>query len=340
MPFVRAIRAREWWDPKLSPILGTGYATAYLLGVSVASVALALLVALVALIAGAAWVSVLNDVTDREVDAAAGKTPRTAALPRRFAATTLAGCVLAGLAIALLAWRSDPAILAVYAGAWLAFGLYSIPPARLKDRGLPGVLADATGAHGCPQTLVALVVFAAADQAVEGTWIVLVAVWALAFGIRGVLWHQLGDVAADERSGVRTFARRRPRAARRLVTWGVFPVELVALLGLLLDSHAVLPALALVPYALLEAFRVRAWGNRIIVAAGGAPGARTALLEYYVVFLPLAFLLASALEHPADALVLVLHVVLFSGAIRQTAIATLAAARRLSPPAPRARARS
>jgi hypothetical protein len=41
----------------------------------------------------------------------------------------------------------DRLSLSLYIMSWVAFSLYSIPPARLKTKGILGVLADASGAH-------------------------------------------------------------------------------------------------------------------------------------------------------------------------------------------------
>ena len=57
--------------------------------------------------------------------------------------------VAAGLAVAWH-WRGDPLLLGCYLAAWTAFTLYSVPPFRLKVRGLAGLVADAAGRSPLP----------------------------------------------------------------------------------------------------------------------------------------------------------------------------------------------
>ena len=78
----RTFRAAEWWEFKLSPMLATAYATAFLLKISILSLWPLLLLALVALAACAAYVSVINDLTDLEDDLASGKANCRPSSPR------------------------------------------------------------------------------------------------------------------------------------------------------------------------------------------------------------------------------------------------------------------
>lgn len=303
-------RAREWWDHKLASMLGTGYMTAFSLREPLSDLWPTFLATLVGVAAAAAYVSVINDWTDLEVDAAAGKDNRLARRGRWYAPAATGGLLALGVAVAILAWRDDPLVLALYAGPWLAFSLYSLPPVRLKARGAAGALADASGAHLFPHLLITVAVFHAAGRPLEAWWLVAVGTWALATGVRGALWHQLTDVEADRRSGVTTFAHRSPARAR-LAGEAAFAIELTAFFVLLVRSGGGPIAFGLlIPYVWLEVARVRLWGARVIVVAP-APAYRIAMHEYYLLFYPLAFLAASSIRHGGDVLVLVVHTALF-----------------------------
>jgi 4-hydroxybenzoate polyprenyltransferase len=317
---LRASRATEWWEHKLAPVLGTGYAAAFMLGTSVADTAGTLAVVLLALLPGALYVSVLNDLTDREADRRAGRPNRLDGARAGRWWAVVAAAVLAGGAIAVLAWRGDPAALVAYGGAWVAFALYSAPPARLKGRGAAGVLADAAGAHLFPHLLVAAAVLAAGDRAFGGAFVVAVGAWSLTHGLRGALWHQLGDVEADTRSGLRTFGRAHPRRARQFGAYVLFPLELLAFVVLLVAADG-LVALALLPlYALVELRRARRWGaDLVVVAPAPTPAYRIAMNEFYVALYPLAFLVAASVRHPRDLLVLAVHLAVFPRTIRRLA---------------------
>jgi 4-hydroxybenzoate polyprenyltransferase len=304
-------RAGEWWDHKLAPMLGTGYMTAFHLRSSLFALWPTFVATLVGMAAAAAYVSLINDVTDLDEDAAAGKYNRLAQRRRPHAYTALGGVLALGVAVAFIAWRNDPLALGLYAGPWLAFSLYSLRPVRLKARGAAGALADASGAHLFPQVLIAVAVFHATDRRLDGAWLAAVGTWALAAGIRGALWHQLGDVEADSRSGVKTFGRLNPARAR-FAGRAAFAIEMVAFFFLLSRAGSPLPFALLIPYLLLELARVHLWGNRLIVVSP-ARSYRIAMHEYYLCFYPLAFLAASAIRHAGDVVVLVLHAAMFCG---------------------------
>ena len=130
------IRAGEWWERKLSPMFATIYATAYLLQIPILPLWPLLLVALVALIPGAAYVSAVNDLTDRADDAASGKANRLAGRSFGFAVLMLACCIVPGIVVAIQ-WRGDRLPLSLYLAAWTAFSLYSIPPVPPEESRRP-----------------------------------------------------------------------------------------------------------------------------------------------------------------------------------------------------------
>jgi 4-hydroxybenzoate polyprenyltransferase len=305
------LRAREWWDHKLAPMLGTGYMTAFHLRSSLLDLWPTFVATLVGVAAAAAYVSLVNDLTDLEEDAAAGKYNRLAQRRRVYTTSAISGVLALGVAVAIIAWRDDPLALGLYAGSWLAFSLYSLSPLRLKARGAAGALTDASGAHLFPHLLIAVAVFHAADRPLDGAWLTAVGIWSLAAGIRGALWHQLWDVEADTRSGVKTFGRQNPSIAR-FAGRASFSIEMAAFFFLLWRAGSPLAFALLIPYLLLELARVRLWGVRLIVVSP-APSFRIAMHEYYLCFYPLAFLTASTIRHAGDVVVLVLHASMFSG---------------------------
>lgn len=307
---VDVVRAREWWVYKLAPIFAVFYGTARVAGVAVSALWPQLIVALLALAADAGWVSVVNDLTDAEEDAASGKRNRLAGRPRALATALIAGTMGMGAFVCTL-WRHDRPLISLYLAGWLAFSLYSLPPFRWKSRGVLGVLCDASGAHLFPTLVAVLLAFRGAGAPVDGRWTATVAVWAFANGVRGILWHQLSDLANDRRAGVRTFAARHaPEAIGRFAAWVVFPLEVAALAAMLWRMRGVWPAAVLTGYAAVLLLRARWWGVAIVVAAP-KERFRVAMHEYYDALLGPAILIASALRHPADWVVLLAHLLLF-----------------------------
>ena len=313
----RTIRAVDWWEFKLSPLFGAVYATAFSLNLSVSSLWPLLLMALVALVPGAAYVSVINDLTDLEEDQASGKTNRLVGKSRAYVGLVLACCILPGIAVSVY-WRADPLLLSLYLAAWTAFTLYSVPPVRLKKRGVFGFLADASGAHLFPTLLAVGLVYRWWGGALDPAWFAAVAAWALCFGLRGILWHQISDLHNDEKIGLRTFARRHKIARLRgLGNFIIFPVEAAAF-GVLLWLAGSRLALALLGfYALLEWARSATWRTNLVIVLP-KERYRIAMHEYYEVFFPLAFLLSSSARYPQDALLIVAHLLFFPRRATQT----------------------
>ena len=295
---------------QLVPILTGFYASLVLIRMPIAGHWHALLVLLLSLLPGAAYVSIVNDLTDLDDDAAAGKANRMAGRSPAFRAAALLA-TLAGGALFFWHWRTDPMLLACYGAAWIAFTLYSVPPFRLKRRGLAGLVADAAGAHLFPTLLAAAVALGSAGAPRFQMWMAAIGLWAFAYGLRGNLWHQLLDRDRDRSAGVRTFAARYSRAtAVRLGAAIIFPAELAGLGWMLWRLHSPWPLLALAAHLLLVGRRVRLWRMRAVVS--NPKGAYVILLhEYYDVFLPIALLFASALAHPWDWALLAVHLLLF-----------------------------
>ena len=300
MLFSAGIRASEWWEYKIAPALAAFYGTLWFAQTPVSASWRAAVFLIVALAAEAAYVSVLNDLTDRDDDRAAGKTLRRASPLILIAALAIGACVA-------FFWRHDPLLVVVYASGWVAFSIYSLPPLRLKKRGLAGLLCDAAGAHLFPA--LTAVLLASSDH--DRVWLVAVAAWSLASGIRNIIWHQLRDREADLHTNAGTFVvRRGVLAATRVAVWIAFPLQLLALAAMLWRLQSIWPVAALGLYTLLMALRPYRWDMHPRVVCP-VPRSFVVLNEYDDGYLPVALLFASALTHRADFIVLALHLALF-----------------------------
>lgn len=307
-------RAGEWWEHKLAGVLATGYMTAIFAGVPLQSVVGALALALGTLLPGAIYVSVVNDLTDLADDERAGKHNRLAGRSRAAAVLVLAACLATGWSLLAVAGGSPGAVLA-YGGAWIAFTAYSVPPVRLKARGTAGALADAAGASLFPHVFVAALVLDATPVGNDVMWLVLVGTWSLAAGIRGAVWHQLGDVAADTTAGVMTFAVAH-RSTARAAGVGAFVVEASALVTLIVVAGAWLALATLPAYASLEYLRHRRGVPMLVVSPvpADAPterGYRIVGHDYATALLPVALVVQAAITDATDVGVMVAHLVLF-----------------------------
>jgi 4-hydroxybenzoate polyprenyltransferase len=297
-------------------MFATIYATAFILKIPINTLWPLLVLALVALVPGAAYVSVINDLTDLKDDQASGKSNRLIGKSRAFIAAVLACCILPGVAISIY-WREDPLLLSLYLAAWVAFSLYSIPPVRLKTRGVLGLLADASGAHLFPTLLVVSLVYRWRGEPVDIAWFTCVAAWSLSYGLRGNLWHQLSDSHNDQKIGLHTFVQNRTITQLRVVgNFIIFPVEIAAFALMLWRAGSQMAVAFLCFYALLEWSRMAMWKMNLIVVV---PRDRYSIvmLEYYEVFFPLALLLSSSRQNPTDALMILAHLLFFPGRAAQ-----------------------
>ena len=306
---ISLIRADEWWEYKLVPILSTFYATALVLHVAVSSLWAGALLLLLAVVAAAVYASVINDVTDRADDVAAGKRNRVAGRSRSLIAALIAVTVGAGFLFAWL-WRDDARLLLCYLATWLAFSLYSLPPFRFKGRGAAGVLCDAAGEQLFPTLVAVFLACRGAQRTASGAWVASVAIWALAYGLRGIVWHQLTDVDNDRAAGVRTFARRHPHAAPLIGTFVAFPLELGALAAMLWQIGGAWPPAFLVLYLLYAVRSARRW-QRAPVIVVPKPRFFIVLHQFYSDLFPVALLITASVRDRRDLVVLAAHILLF-----------------------------
>jgi len=312
-------RAPEWWEFKLLPAIAVGYLTCLQAGSNAWAGLAGLGWLVLALVPGGVFVSVINDLTDRTDDALAGKANRLSGLNPFLAYSIIGACIGAGTGLAWL-WRADSLLVATYAAGWIAFALYSVRPFRFKKRGAAGLLCDATGANVVPALLAAQLCARALELSLTTPWLAATALWSLMFGLRGILWHQIGDLEADRRSNTSTYVvRHGVKSSIGLGNWIVFPLELAAIAAIAWQSATsaqVAGGIALLAYAILIHERFDRFRMSITLVE---PKPRSCILlhDYYDVFLPLALLIAGAANEPRVLIVLLLHLTLFPSRARQ-----------------------
>ena len=302
-------RANQWWEYKLVTILSAFYATALVLHVAVSSLWVSALSLLLAIVAAAIYASVINDVTDLAGDREAGKRNAMAGRSRSMVAALVALSAGVGSLFAWL-WRDDTPLLWCYLATWLAFSLYSLPAFRLKERGAAGVLCDAAGEQLFPALVAVFLASRGAHRAVGVAWMASVAVWALAYGLRGILWHQLTDAENDRAAGFRTFVCRYPRAAPVIGTFLVFPIELGALAAMLWQIDSAWPPAFLVLYALYAVHSARRWQTSPVIVVP-KPRFFIVLHQFYSDLFPVALLIAGSVRDRRVLIVLAVHLLLF-----------------------------
>lgn len=288
---VTVTRASDWWSYKIPTFLGVACLTAYVCHVPAAQFWPRLLVVLLAAVATASFVSILNDITDEPDDLKAGKPNRMAGRGARFKALGLGSCLVAGL---VAAWflRSSPAALGLYLANWLAYTGYSAPPLRWKRRGTLGAIADACGGQLLPTLWTSVFMQHAGQVPAPALFLPSLVLWSGALGLRGILSHQLLDLAADRLAGVRTMAVRLGEPMiRGLVAWGLFPLEVLGLVTIFTLAGTGL-AWALLAVSLAFAGVMAHWMKFRFVLVALVDRGRFLLFSYYVTLFPLTWILA------------------------------------------------
>lgn len=311
-------RSSEWWSFKIPPILAVGYA--YLLLTTdqhspYVSVGLIFAV-MTSIIAVAAYGYVINDCFDIEQDRLAGKSNSMA---NRSVTSRLA---ILGLILGV-GWL--PAIPAGYSKLACVFlsidfllpTLYSIPPIRLKERGVFGVLADASAAHLLPVLLVSAVMIIGPEPLSLSQLILIVttAAWYTLVGLRGIIDHQLVDREADIKSGVVTLATA--RGMIRVLKWirrVLYVLEMISFAALVvilgMSTYSVFPVILI--FGSLEIIkRLVGWVER------DPSGGKRLYLPFannivYSLWLPIALSVEIGIRYPLLFWLPILHLVLFS----------------------------
>lgn len=313
--FIGLIRAPHWWDSKLPLGLGIAYALAWRMRLPISALAYPMFVLLMAGVTLAIYASIYNDLLDEDEDRRAGKVTGIMRLSPTGKKTAL-GLTLAAMVLTTGLLLRYPVALGIYLIGWVIFILYSRPPVRLKARGAWGVLCVSLGEQFLPFLLAVALIASAAGARPPIPWLAAMVVFAMAFGIRSILWHQLGDAENDRISGTNTLgAKYDAQFLRRLGERYVFPVELCAFAILLALSRSWMAWAALGMYLGMEALRVKCFRLKIVVV-DPQPAFRFAMLEYYQLFFPLAFLLEYARHGRSVAPLLIAQILLFPAPVR------------------------
>jgi len=278
------IRWQEWYDSKL-PLL---VATAYYLSIrhplpwpgAVARYSSSIIFCALFLAYGYA----VNDYSDLEIDKLVGKKKLIAEIPRTDTLVLLIVLVLLGIVV-LLPYYQDRKVILTVALCYILGTVYSLPPIRLKERGIAGLWGSAIAQRFLP-ALVIGAVWQSIDIVTLG--------WAfLGFlaGMRYILIHQYQDLDADLQSGVKTFATRQPTEIARLI-YLTFILEVIATGFLILSIALSNPRFWIIPLGYI-AYSI--WYYSLYRRFVGAPDLMSfvhlPLVDLYTIFLPAALLL-------------------------------------------------
>jgi len=311
MKVFNIIRSQEWWAHKLPPLLAIGYATALMSTQLLYKVALWLVFLLSSLVVGAIYVSVINDITDLEEDIASGKSNRIQQVPPKFRWIIPAACVLLGIGFGYFIYPDLLSCL-LYLLSWIVFSLYSIEPVRLKNRGILGVLADGCGSHVFTSLLMVSSVSYVTKQPINWIWFCSAGIWALCYGLRGILWHQFADRENDIKVNLNTYASK--VAPQDFKNKGILLValEIISLTVMLYEIDLAAPVIALVLYFILVYIRYDRYKNQLIIVMKTDDRPFQILMaDYYQMLFPISLLVFAVSLNTVNLIILAIHVLLF-----------------------------
>lgn len=306
-----AIRANDWWEYKIPPMLSVVYIIIQNSQCTFFSLLPFMMISVVAIILCAIYVSLLNDATDIEDDAKAGKKNGMA----NYSVVQQTIFVLLPLSVALCIIGGFLKFLSLaslfYFAAYASFTLYSLPPFRLKKRGFAGIAADALGSQVFPTLFLAISFYQWTDQKIQLLPSVFLTTWLFCFGLRGILWHQLADKENDKVSGLSTIVQKISEVQLSRLSIAIIILEIVAftIFSWLHALFLIIPGLIL--YFIYNWLLLKCFGIRQILINPKPEQYRIFLFEYYQVFLPLSLLILYAFKDPVNIIGLLLHFFLF-----------------------------
>lgn len=312
MKFLNIIRSSEWWEYKLSPLLGIGYATLLLFHQNIFDHAGWLLIILLSLIIGAVYVSIINDITDIDEDLASGKKNRMAGLSKKWLFILPAICIAIGLYFIFFVYYPDGLSMLLYTIPWISFSLYSFRPVRLKSRGIFGALADASGSHIFTSLLMVASVCYITGKNVNWFWFFSIGIWACCYGLRGILWHQFTDRDNDLVAGVNTFASQTTPSKFKPYEIAIFIIELCSLSAILILLANLFAIIALILYVFLVYLRYYHFKQEpvMILTTPGKPY-QILMLDYWQALFPVSLLIFASISQEKAWIVLLVHLILF-----------------------------
>ena len=264
----------------------------------------------------------LNDLSDREEDAAAGKFNVLIGMPM----PGIIGLLLLFLALAILPWvfyfPVNALILSLLGAELGLFMLYSLPPFRFKERGWLGVLCDALYAHGLPAVLAAITFYHLGDGKLDlpgcewsywWLYLGLLGGWQFFLGGRNILLHMRSDLDKDSQTGTKTLAVNLGKERLDTILQKVvFPLELLGFLGFFALMAWLMPWWGAVGlyFLVFTVYKTRQV-NQVALPSSFAERLTLFLDDFYVLWIPLLTLAALAMVNLWFLIGLAVHLILF-----------------------------
>lgn len=260
---------------------------------------------------------IINDLKDYEQDRIANKRNLFVGKNLFFKISLILSCIC----IAIFPWFFLPSTIYTFlllSIELLLFLIYAAPPFRLKEKGFSGIICDALYAQVIPCLLAAYTFTLIGNSKNISSSIVLTyTLWLLVTGIRNIICHQIDDFENDVSSYTITFVRNiGVENAQKLTFPYLFFVEILLFILLLIFLHFnfQIPLLLFLLYVLLIVLMRYLKRNKNETKHQLYHFVNEKILnEFYEIQLPVLLLLYYAYYDRQFILLLMLHLMLFSG---------------------------
>jgi len=314
------LKAGAWWNYKIPPVLAVAY-FALAAGArppDVANAMWSLALYMLAAIGIAGFGHLFTDAFDVAED----RTLRKPNLWAPLSSSARTALVAALLAASWLPWLGLPVGrtgFMLIGLQFVMFALYAMPPIRLKERGFWGIVADAIYGHMLP-ALITWYPFSILAHSLVPDWFpMLLAVWALAVGIRHLLQHQAFHLESDLSANVRTYAVRNGRDATLALIVRILPFEMAAFIVLLgvIGQRQPIVAAGFGAYLIWQVVKLRITSPSSFDLRGAHSDADrpvrigVVMSGFYERWLAPLILAGLSIGEPSYLLLLILHLILF-----------------------------
>jgi 4-hydroxybenzoate polyprenyltransferase len=197
------------------------------------------------------------------------------------------------------------------------FCLYSLPPFRLKEKGLWGILTDSLYAHVNPALLAAYTFYLLGYVSFHNfiQFVLFLCLWQFILGIRNIFFHQIKDYENDISSGTNTFVTTygKLKSINLCENW-LLPIEVASFLlfSIFILKFNSLLILLITGYWILVFVK----NKNIISQFNFRDRANLFLDNLYIKWLPLAVLTALCIKSIYFCPLIILHFLIFRNGIK------------------------
>jgi 4-hydroxybenzoate polyprenyltransferase len=265
------------------------------------------------IIATAAFGYFLNDWTDIEQDAKAGKSNAVSKLSQSQRIAVAFALLLCSWAPWIVLPR-NAVNMTFMVLQYVAFTCYSCRPIRLKERNQWGLICDMLYGHLIPIVVTVTTFNDETSYLRSLPFFSLLIPWLLCKGLRNILLHQINDRAKDRSAQVQTLVQRfGPLRIIGAINYVILPLEITVLSGLLgllaVFGVALYPAFPL--FLLFTGLKFSAWKLPFLPGHNSRLKFLYFMNDFYEDWLPLAALIVLVISRPSAILVMGAHLCMF-----------------------------